>query len=106
MAYQRGDYRYGNQYRSQDRWRDRERGSRYGSGQGYREDDDRGFFDRAGDEVRSWFGAEEAERRRDRAGRSEESCVGKECVRTGRTRCAPSTKKTKATYTCTQTYRT
>src|SRR3546814_20071280 len=67
MAYQRGDYRYGNQYRSQDRWRDRERGSRYGSGQGYREDDDRGFFDRAGDQVRSWFGDEEAESRRDRA---------------------------------------
>jgi hypothetical protein len=66
MAYQRGDYRYGNQNRSQDRWRDRERGSRYGGGQGYREDDDRGFFDRAGDEVRSWFGDEEAERRRDR----------------------------------------
>jgi hypothetical protein len=31
--------------------------------QGYG-DDDRGFFDRAGDEVRSWFGDEEAERRR------------------------------------------
>lgn len=29
-------------------------------------DDDRGFFDRAGDEVRSWFGDEEAERRRQR----------------------------------------
>ncbi len=28
------------------------------------DDDDRGFFDRAGDEVRSWFGDEEAERRR------------------------------------------
>ena len=28
-------------------------------------EDDRGFFDRAGDEVRSWFGDEEAERRRD-----------------------------------------
>jgi hypothetical protein len=27
--------------------------------------DDRGFFDRAGDEVRSWFGDEEAERRRE-----------------------------------------
>ncbi|WP_066725278.1 DUF2171 domain-containing protein [Sphingomonas pituitosa] len=27
-------------------------------------DSDRGFFDRAGDEVRSWFGDEEAERRR------------------------------------------
>jgi hypothetical protein len=32
---------------------------RYGGG-----DDDRGFFDRAADEVRSWFGDEEAERRR------------------------------------------
>lgn len=29
-----------------------------------REGEDRGFFDRAGDEVRSWFGDEEAERRR------------------------------------------
>lgn len=27
-------------------------------------DDDRGFFDRAGDEIKSWFGDEEAERRR------------------------------------------
>ena len=37
-------------------WRDRD----------IRDDDgqDRGFFDRAGDEVRSWFGDEEAERRR------------------------------------------
>jgi hypothetical protein len=37
-------------------------------GRGYDRDqyryDDRGFFDRAGDEVRSWFGDEEAERRR------------------------------------------
>jgi hypothetical protein len=31
--------------------------------QGY-DHDERGFFDRAGDEVRSWFGDEEAERRR------------------------------------------
>jgi hypothetical protein len=42
---------------------------RYGYGRDYRDtryDDpaDRGFFDRAGDEVRSWFGDEEAERRR------------------------------------------
>jgi hypothetical protein len=65
MPYQRGDYRYGNEYRTGDRWRDRERGARYGGGR-YRDDDDRGFFDRAGDEVRSWFGDEEAERRRDR----------------------------------------
>jgi len=28
-------------------------------------DDDRGFFERAGDEVRSWFGDDEAERRRE-----------------------------------------
>lgn len=29
--------------------------------------EDRGFFERAGDEMRSWFGDEEAERRRERA---------------------------------------
>jgi osmotically-inducible protein OsmY len=32
----------------------------------YDRDDDRGFFDRASDEVRSWFGDDDAERRRDR----------------------------------------
>lgn len=32
---------------------------------------DRGFFERAGDEVRSWFGDEEAERRRERDQRDE-----------------------------------
>ncbi len=70
------DDRYG------DRWRDRDEGNRdrdrdYGrsdyrgqSGRGsyggtYRGDDDRGFMDRAGDEVRSWFGDEEAQRRRE-----------------------------------------
>ena len=37
----------------------------YGRERG-RSDDDRGFFERAGDEVRSWFGDEEAERRRER----------------------------------------
>jgi hypothetical protein len=44
---------------------------RYGSGEAYRrggydryDPDERGFFDRAGDEVRSWFGDEDAERRR------------------------------------------
>ncbi|MHA6717924.1 DUF2171 domain-containing protein [Sphingomonas sp. RS6] len=46
--------------RGQDRWRGQrdDRGSRDF-------DRDRGFFDRAGDEVRSWFGDEEAERRRE-----------------------------------------
>lgn len=43
---------------------------RYGSdtfGRGSRDyNEDRGFFDRAGDEVRSWFGDDDAEHRRDR----------------------------------------
>jgi hypothetical protein len=63
------------------RWRDRDQGNwnrdrDYGRGDyrgqggrgsygGDRGDDDRGFFDRAGDEVRSWFGDEEAQRRRE-----------------------------------------
>jgi hypothetical protein len=46
MAYDRYDTR-------RDRWRD-ERGNR----------EDRGFFERAGDEIASWFGDDEAERRR------------------------------------------
>lgn len=85
MGYERTDRRYG-RGRDQDRgeeWRyDRDRG--YGAsaprasyapreeqdGQPRRSPppgydyDERGFFDRAGDEVRSWFGDEEAERRR------------------------------------------
>ena len=48
----------------------RDRGSGRWSGEQGRErgggrDDDRGFLERAGDEVRSWFGDDEAERRRD-----------------------------------------
>jgi hypothetical protein len=58
------------------RWDDERRGDRewgYGSrARDYSRDyrgqdrggDDRGFFDRAGDEVRSWFGDEDAQRRR------------------------------------------
>src|SRR5687768_12493610 len=53
----RDDYRDRNEFRDRD-YRSRERGY----GRDY--DDDRGFFERAGDEVRSWFGDEEAERRR------------------------------------------
>lgn len=64
MGYERHDPRNwrsrDNDYRS-DRYRD-ERGYR-SSSQDY-EADERGFFDRAGDEVRSWFGDDEAERRR------------------------------------------
>ncbi len=73
MGYERNTGRY---YRDHDdrgyatRGRDehRERHYRDHEERGYRRpseyDDDRGFFDRAGDEVRSWFGDEEAERRR------------------------------------------
>jgi hypothetical protein len=39
-------------------------------------DGDRGFFQRAGDEVRSWFGDEDAERRRDRDQREDERQYG------------------------------
>ena len=54
MGYERNDRYtgYGRDYRGD------HRNSRYDN------PDDRGFFDRAGDEVRSWFGDEEAERRR------------------------------------------
>lgn len=41
----------------------RGRFSDYDRPRGY-DEDERGFFDRAGDEVRSWFGDDEAERRR------------------------------------------
>jgi hypothetical protein len=59
--------------RSQSNWnRDRDYGrgdyrgqSGRGSYGGDRGGDDRGFFDRAGDEVRSWFGDDEAQRRRE-----------------------------------------
>jgi hypothetical protein len=44
------------------RWRD-ERSDREFRGRG-RGDEDRGFFERAGDEIASWFGDDEAERRR------------------------------------------
>lgn len=64
------DDRYGG-----DRWRDRDQGSwnrdrdygrsDYRNRGSYGGNDERGFFDRAGDEVRSWFGDEEAQRRRE-----------------------------------------
>jgi hypothetical protein len=58
MAYDRYDTR-----NERSRWQDegRDRGWR-GDDRG--RPDDRGFFERAGDEVASWFGDEEAERRR------------------------------------------
>ena len=54
----------GNRFQSRDRSYGRE-------AQGH-DSDDRGFLQRAGDEVRSWFGDEEAERRREADARYEE----------------------------------
>jgi hypothetical protein len=58
MGYERNDRGYNRDYRG-----DRDYGRDLGRGR-YEDPNDRGFFDRAGDEVRSWFGDEEAERRR------------------------------------------
>jgi hypothetical protein len=73
MAYDRYDTRderprwYNDRYsrsRDQERdWGNRERG--------YSEGDERGFFERAGDEIASWFGDDDAERRRERDERME-----------------------------------
>lgn len=62
MAY-RGDPNRGGDHR----WRDHadrghQRSEHY---RGYGRDDDRGFFDRAGDEIKSWFGDDDAQRRRE-----------------------------------------
>jgi hypothetical protein len=61
------------------------RGSYAGDGQrfaerGSRRDlgDDRGFFERAGDEVRAWFGDDEAERRREQDARRDEARYGRD----------------------------
>jgi hypothetical protein len=65
---------YGSDDRDDNRWRDRDDRNRGGRGGGdwrgegrggYGRGDDRGFFDRAGDEVRSWFGDDDAQRRRE-----------------------------------------
>ena len=63
--YGRGGRSYAGYPASQGRDRDQGRSSRD-------RDDDRGFLARAGDEVRSWFGDEEAERRRERDARLDE----------------------------------
>lgn len=66
------DYRYrdrdrGSSIFSDDDRDDRSRDDRWRGGA--HQHDDRGFFARAGDEVRSWFGDEEAERRREQDAR-------------------------------------
>jgi len=55
----RGEGYYGGYYGYPERERERDREREY-----ERRGGDRGFFDRAGDEVRSWFGDEDAQRRR------------------------------------------
>lgn len=67
-AYQRQSYDRGNA--------DRGRQQGYGrQPQGY-DYEERGFFARAGDEVRSWFGDEDAERRREYDSRMDERAYG------------------------------
>lgn len=62
---QGGRTSYRDRYGAQNRYRNHRDDQRFrGRPQGY-DYDDRGFLDRAGDEVRSWFGDEEAERRRE-----------------------------------------
>jgi hypothetical protein len=68
MAYDRYDPRRGPREpsrNSDDPYRDREYSRRH-------ERDERGFFERAGDEIASWFGDDEAERRRRRDERLDE----------------------------------
>jgi hypothetical protein len=67
MAYDRYDPR--DRSRNEDRWSDDRSSGRWQSRDwnersGRGNPDDRGFFERAGDEVASWFGDEDAERRR------------------------------------------
>src|SRR5436309_933258 len=64
MAYDRYDTRDSQRHQGRDqdaRWSDDDRYSNRGRGS---DRGDRGFFERAGDEVASWFGDEDAERRR------------------------------------------
>ncbi len=62
--------------RPDDHWRDQTRSRAWRDEQDNWSRDgqsDRGFFERAGDEVRSWFGDEDAERRRERDARENET---------------------------------
>ncbi len=62
-----GDRPYAGRDRDRDHGRDRDYRARdhdRGYARPSSHDEDRGFFERAGDELRSWFGDEEAERRR------------------------------------------
>jgi len=65
MAYDRFDSRR-DWRESRPRWRDddRERGFSRSGPERFSDRDERGWFERAGDEIASWFGDEEADRRR------------------------------------------
>jgi osmotically-inducible protein OsmY len=71
----RGDLRHGGVGYGGAGYGGEDRGSGYGGGYG-RGDDDRGFLTRAVDEVASWFGDDDAERRRDRDRRSGQQTGG------------------------------
>ncbi|MDX5347612.1 MAG: SWFGD domain-containing protein, partial [Hymenobacteraceae bacterium] len=64
------DWDRSNRYnRTSGSWTGSTYNNRYGTSNyqsDYDRDNDRGFFERAGDEVKSWFGDEDAERRRRR----------------------------------------
>src|SRR4051812_37884518 len=65
MAYDRNDTR-GEPRDERFRWSDDRFGQHdRGRERGFSGRDERGFFERAGDEVASWFGDDEAERRRE-----------------------------------------
>ena len=79
MGYQRSDYRYGGP-RSRERGyrgEDRTRSGRDDWDRTRSPDDDRGFFERGVDELRSWFGDDEAERRREMDERRQEREYGR-----------------------------
>jgi osmotically-inducible protein OsmY len=63
-AYDYGRYEYGDRTREPYYQRGYEGEYRERGGRGRGRGEERGFFERAGDEVRSWFGDDEAERRR------------------------------------------
>jgi len=65
MAYDRYDTRR-DWREARPRWREEDRDFRRERGFWDRDRDERGWFERAGDEIASWFGDEEAERRRRR----------------------------------------
>jgi osmotically-inducible protein OsmY len=77
-GYESGQYgyrgRYGEPYRGS--YEERYSEPYYGR-RSYPGSEDRGFLDRASDEVRSWFGDEEAERRRRMDEIRSEGCVGR-----------------------------